>query len=152
MYFAPQLPPVLNTYVLGFLPADLDNRVILDVGCGFGDWGFFIRTRKSGVPYLIGLDIWRPYLEKVCLLKVYDDLIQVKLPQIPLKEKSVDISLACEILEHLPKSDGYELLRELERVTREMVVASAPLNLPQGEIHGNPFQKHISEWLPKDFT
>ena len=144
--------PILNTYVLNFLPEDLDNRVILDVGCGFGDWGFLIRTRKSGVLYLIGVDIWRPYLKKLCSLKVYDELIQVKLPRIPLKEKSVDISLACEILEHLPKRDGYELLRELERVTREMIVASVPLNLPQDEIHGNPFQKHISEWLPKDFA
>ena len=142
---------LLNACVLDFLPEDLGKRVVLDVGCGLGEWGFLIRTRKSSVPYLIGADIWRPYLEKIYSLNVYDELIQVKLPKIPLKEKSVNISLACEILEHLSKSDGHEFLIELERVTKEMIITSAPLNLPQGEIHGNPFQRHVSEWLPKDF-
>jgi len=43
-------------------------------------------------------------------------------------------------------------MKELEKVTKDMIIVSAPLNIPQGEVHGNPFQRHISEWLPEDFT
>jgi len=39
---------LLNAPVLGFLPDDLSDMVVLDVGCGFGEWGFIIRTRKHG--------------------------------------------------------------------------------------------------------
>lgn len=144
--------PVLNTHILSFLSDDLGDRVILDVGCGFGEWGFLIRIRKSGCPYMIGVDIWRSHLERLCPLKVYDECIQVEVPSIPFNKKSVDISLACEILEHLPKSVGYELMKELERVTKETIIVSSPLNpLPQDEVYGNPYERHISEWFSEDF-
>jgi len=143
---------LLNAPVLGFLPDDLGHRVVLDVGCGFGEWGFIIRTRKHGSPFLVGVDVWRPYLERIQSLNIYDELIQVEIPRIPLKKKSIDVSLACEILEHLQKNVGYELMKELEKVTKNMIIVSAPLNIPQEEVHGNPFQRHISEWLPEDFT
>jgi len=143
---------LLNTYVLGLLPEDLRNMVVLDVGCGFGEWGFLIRTRKSGFPYMVGVDVWRLHLERLCRLEVYDELIQVELPHIPFKEKSIDVSLACEILEHLPKSAGYQLLRELERVSRRLIVVSCPLGWPQGEIYGNPYERHVSEWEPQELA
>jgi len=143
--------PLLNTHILEFLPDDLDNLIVLDMGCGLGEWGFIMRTRKRGSPYLIGIDVWHPYLERVCPLEIYDELIQVRLPHIPLKEKSIDISIACEVLEHLSKIDGYELMTELEGVTEKIIIVSTPLNWQQEEICGNPFEKHINEWLPKDF-
>lgn len=141
----------LNIHVLDFLPDDLRDGVVLDVGCGFGEWGFLMRTRKSGFPYIIGVDIWRSHLERLCPLKVYDELIQVEVPRIPLMKKSVDISLACEILEHLRKSVGRELMIELERLTKETIIFSSPLNYPQEEIYSNPYERHVSEWFPEDF-
>jgi len=144
--------PSLNFHVLSFMPNDLDYRVVLDAGCGFGEWGFLLRTRKSGLPYLIGLDVWRSHLEKLCLIKVYDELLYGRIPPIPLKNKSVDISLACEILEHLSKKMGLGLLAELERVTKELIVVSVPINVSQEEIYGNPYEKHVSKWLLRDFA
>jgi len=144
--------PFLNSHVLGFIPDNLGDRIVLDIGCGFGEWGFLLRTRKSGSPCIIGVDIWRPHLEKLCPLKVYNEHIQVEISHIPFRKKSIDISLACEILEHLPKSVGYDLIRELERVTSEIIIISTPLNWPQEkEMYGNPYEKHISTWSPEDF-
>lgn len=142
---------LLNAHVLHFLPDDLGDMVVLDVGCGFGEWGFMMRTIKRGSPYLIGVDIWRPYLERIHPLKIYDELIEVKIPHIPLKEKSIDISVACEILEHLSKNAGCELMAELQRVTEKTIIVSTPLNYPQEEVRGNPYEKHVTDWSPKDF-
>jgi SAM-dependent methyltransferase len=137
---------VLDGHVLEALPKDLDDLVILDVACGLGLWGFLIRIHKSGCPYLIGIDVWRPHLAKISPLNVYDEVIQTQLPNISLKEKSVDISLACEVIEHLPTSVGYELLNRIEEITRQTIIVTTPLNFPQDEMYGNPYEKHISEW------
>ncbi|MEM2703871.1 MAG: class I SAM-dependent methyltransferase [Candidatus Bathyarchaeia archaeon] len=143
---------LLNAYVLGLLPENLRNMFILDVGCGFGEWGFLIRTRKGGFPFLIGVDIWHPHLMRLRKLNVYDVLVRLKIPFLPFKEKSVDASLACEILEHIPKSEGYQLLEELERVSRKLIVVTSPLGWPQEEIYGNPYERHISEWSPRELV
>lgn len=97
--------------------------VILDVGCGYGEWGFFIRTRKVGLPYMIGTDTWRPHLNRLCPLGIYEELVQVKVPILPFKE----------------------------RVSKSLVIISSPIGWPQEEIYGNPYEKHISEWKPEEF-
>lgn len=143
---------LLNVHVLGLLPDNLRDMFVLDVGCGFGEWGFLIRTRKDGSPFLIGVDIWHPHLMRLCGLNVYTALVHVRLPFLPFRDKSVDVSLACEILEHLPKSSGYQLLEEIERISRKLVIVSTPLGWPQDEIYGNPHEKHISEWHPRELV
>ena len=140
----------LDLHVLDLLPHNLNKLVILDVGCGFGDWGFLIRTRKRGVPYLIGADIWLPYLKILKPLNIYDEVIRIEASRIPIKSKSVDITLACEILEHLPKKNGEILLKNIERITKKLIVLSTPLNCPQDELEGNPYQKHVTEWSLKE--
>ncbi|MEM2028768.1 MAG: class I SAM-dependent methyltransferase, partial [Candidatus Bathyarchaeia archaeon] len=143
---------LLDKYVLKLLPEDLDNLLMLDVGCGRGGWGQILRAKKRGFPRLIGIDVWRPHLENLCRTKVYSDLIAVNAPNLPLKDKCVDIILACEILEHLTKDAGYALLAELERVCRKIIIISTPLNWPQGEIYGNPYERHVSEWRAEDLA
>lgn len=141
---------LLNKYILNLLPINLDNLVILDVGCGYGEWGALLRRRKGSF-YLVGVDIWRPHLIMLNKIGVYDELIQVDAPKLPFKDKSVDVSLACEVLEHLGKEEGYELLKELERISRDKVIVSTPLNWPQENIYGNPYERHRSEWAPSEF-
>lgn len=143
---------LLNTHVLGLLPEDLRDMFVLDVGCGLGEWGFLIRTRKNGFPFLIGVDIWHPHLKRLRRLNIYDALVHVKIPFLPFRDKSFDVSLACEILEHLQKSSGYQLLEELERVSRRLIIVSSRFGWPQEEIYGNPYEKHVSEWYPQELV
>jgi len=139
---------VLNKPIMTLIPDDCG--VMLDVGSGRGSWGFLIKVYKKS-QFLIGLDIWKPYLDKLNRLKVYDDLMRVCLPYLPFQEKSFDVTLASEVLEHLTHQDGLIFLNELDRVTRRRIIISTPLNLPQNRIvDGNPFNKHRSEWKPKE--
>jgi len=141
----------LEAPILTLLPNNLDNLSILSVGCGFGGWGFLIRVRKTGAPRIIGVDIWRPYIKRLSPLAVYNGLIMADASHLPLAEKCIDISLACEIIEHLPKKSGYLLLKELERVTKRMIIVTSPINYPQ-EVSINPHGKHISEWASREYA
>lgn len=136
--------PALNRPVLKLLPENLDNLRILDCGCGIGEWGFLIRTRKKGCPHIIGIDIDQEYLRVISPLKIYDQLWNMDFRDINFKDNFFDISLGFETVEHLNKKDGYIYLSEIERVTKNLVVLSTP--------NGPMFSRdHKSHWFERDF-
>lgn len=143
--------PHLEAPILNLLPTNLSNLSILDVGCGIGEWGFLIRVKKTGVPRIIGVDIWRPHLKRLSPLMVYNGLITANASHLPFTKKCIDISLACEILEHLHKKTGCLLLKELERITKKMIIVTTPIKYPQ-EASSNPYERHVSEWAPREYA
>lgn len=129
----------------------LKRKSFLDVGCGFGCWGHKIRA-YSDPSYLVGIDVWKPYLLKIKHKKIYDDLILADALHLPFKEKSINIILACEIIEHLPKFKGKIFLNTLEKISTDKIILSTPnFRYLQDEVRGNPFEKHISFWRYSDF-
>lgn len=138
---------LLNRPILRLIPKK--SRLILDVACGYGNWGYLIRMCKQ-CECLVGLEVWKPYLDRLRGVKIYDVLIQCELPCIPFKSNSFDVVLASEILEHMNYEDGLTLLNEMERVANGTIIISTPIDLPQNKtIDGNPFNKHKSEWNVK---
>jgi len=65
---------------------------------------------------MVGLDIWKDYLKHSRRHNVYDDYVLADASRLPFRDKSFDIILACEVIEHMPKSRGWSFLKELERV------------------------------------
>jgi SAM-dependent methyltransferase len=120
------------------------EKTFLDVGCGFGVWGYKIRAYSNN-SYLIGIDIWKPYLLQTKRKCVYDDLVIADASHLPFREKSIDITLACEVIEHIHDSKTATFLFSLETITKEKLIVSTPnYEYLQSEIHGNPYEKHIS--------
>lgn len=143
--------PVLDKHILRLLPEDLDNVDILDVASGLGSWGYQIRTRAEGVPRITSLDIWTPYIERIYPLNIYNSLVCADARKLPFRDNSFCVILACEVLEHLPQSEGIDFLEELERVAREMLIVTTPLGfMHQGDINGNKHERHISAWQKED--
>jgi len=132
---------LINDPVLDLIPNNCGR--VLDVACGMGEWGFFVKTRKN-CSYLVGIDIWEPYLEKLRQLNIYDELIISRLPKLPKFDQLFDVILALEILEHLTKENGYKLLKNLEQLikTGGIIIVSTPMNYP--------CETHISEWTPRE--
>lgn len=144
--------PVLDKSVLELFPRCLDNLNIIDIASGYGLWGFYIRTKTNGLPNIIGLDIWSPYIDRIHRLNIYDEMICADVRRLPFRVNSFDIVLGCEILEHLPKSEGIDVLDELEKLARRMIIVTTPLGfIPQDEIDGNVFERHISSWTGEEF-
>ena len=139
---------VLNEPIMSMIPYNCGR--VLDVACGKGDWGFQIRTRKN-CSYLVGIDIWKPFLDTLSELNVYDELIEMALPELPRFDEPFDVILASEILEHLTKKNGHKLLINLEQVVRTTgrIITSTPIGYPEEATPGYPYA-HISEWTPTE--
>jgi SAM-dependent methyltransferase len=137
------ITPVLSQLSVG--------RSFLDIACGYGRWGKIIRGLCRPT-YLVGLDVWKPCLLKMKGQKVYDDLVLSDARKLPFKDGSFDVCLACEVIEHMPKREGFAFLSSLEKVPKEMLIVSSPnFDYKQDEVRGNPFEKHVSVWSNKDF-
>ena|ERR1700686_1265642 len=125
-----------------------DCGSVADVGCGEDSLLQFLRLSGE----TIGIDAHTPSVEASRSRRIHDRYIVGPVRPLPLTDKSVDAAIALELIEHLPKDDGYLLLQDLERVARKVVIVTTPCGyLPQGPLRGNPYQCHLSGWLPDEF-
>jgi SAM-dependent methyltransferase len=133
---------------------------ILDIGCGYGKWGFLAKTHgwmfNCNKPSVIGVDLFLPHLKSVLSNGFYDGRIMASGCELPFADHSFDTVLAIEILEHLAKANGYKLLVEAERVARHRVIFSTPafpsyrggLETLEGF---NRYEAHLSFWPQREF-
>lgn len=131
----------------------LGNRAgsVLSIGCGNGEKDeHIVRRRKPHL--LVGLDIFEPCLRACQRTSVHDGLVLGDARRLPFRDRSFDVVVAAEVIEHLEKDDASELLREMERVARKKIIISCPVGyVDQGEYDGNPFQLHRSGFTPAEF-
>jgi len=99
-----------------------DEWKILDVGCGRSS---SLQGVEKG-SYRVGLDIYMPYILKSRELSVHDDYVLGDARALPFKSSSFDAAVATEILEHLDKSDGLRMIKEMERVTKKKILGTTP--------------------------
>jgi len=119
-----------------------DDWSVLDVGCGRDS---ILKYVNKG-SYKVGVDIYEPYVKRATESNFYDEVIQADARKLPFESKSFDCAVAVEVLEHLDKSDGLVMLKELERVARKKVIMTTPngfLNTYAGPAD-NPEEKHLS--------
>lgn len=65
---------------------------------------------------------------------------------------SYDIVMAFDLIEHLPKHQGYLLVYEMQRISRSMAVVFTPNgHVWQPPSSDNEWNAHISGWTPKEF-
>lgn len=125
------------------------NQSLLDVGCGSGRPGGIIKRHRN--VFSVGVDIFRPYLQHCKENHTHDELIQCDVRKLPFKKKSFDAVLCKEVIEHLDKQEGDELIKELERVAQSQLILTTPVGAyEQHEYDDNPFQQHRSAREPSD--
>lgn len=137
-----------------------DAETVLDIGCG-------VRPCLDIIPKThICLDPSKEYMDilKSChpkntqyIFLNTDALTGLK----TFADLSVDTVLALDLIEHLKKEDGFELLKEADRVAKKQIIFFTPLGFVSNEqtdsntdawgLHGKELQKHRSGWLPEDF-
>ena len=144
-----------DKFIKTLFPDQLQDIKILDVGCGYGETGLYIRTRlclNKGWCLLYGLEVYRPYYQLQQKLGIYDDVTLGDARKIPYLDKQFHVSIAQHVIEHLHKQDGYVMLDEMERVTTDRVIICTPHGYTEsGPLDDNEHNNHLSGWYPKDF-
>ena len=84
------------------------GKKILDVGCGYGKWGFLMKkyfwsTQNGSLreePFVVGIDYHKPTMQRLTHHHVYDQLVQGNAAYLPFRDKSFDTILAALVREH----------------------------------------------------
>jgi SAM-dependent methyltransferase len=100
------------------IPEDCSS--ILDVGCGDGR---ITNRLVKKFNHVCGLDTSEEGLKHVESEKVLGNLDCLQ-----FTDKSFDLILCCEVLEHLPYQIYEKALKEIERVSKKYIIISVPNN------------------------
>lgn len=131
----------------------MDSQSVLDVGCGVGT-----TLKDFPCPIKIGIDPHKPYLEKA---KQVASFLPIKLEAEHLEDtfidKSIDSVTLIDVIEHMEKETGFEVLRQAERIASKKVIVFTPrgffkqLDTDHLDLGGEFYQKHRSGWEVEDF-
>ena len=113
---------------------------VLDLGCGHESpiWGL-------SIPLSVGVELFEPSLQESRRKGIHSQYIRADIRKLEFKQKSFDAVIAIEVLEHLTKEEGAELLIKMEQWARKKVIVTTPNGyLWQDGYGSNPLQEHKS--------
>lgn len=146
-------PYYLNKHILGKLPLDLSGYTILDACCGAGDWSHLIRTRKEGNPDITGIEIYKPYVDKLRVINTYDRLYNEDIETwIRLFDMNrYDVILFVECAEHIEKEKSIGIIKSLDKMCDKIMIVTTPINFVQTNnmTEENEYNYHISHGFDK---
>ena len=136
-------------------------KTILDIGVGFGKYGFLSREYlelwdgrdkyNDWKRQIDGIEVFKKYLTPVHDF-IYDHVyIGNAVDILPTLETKYDLILLIDILEHFDYKDGMKLLEECTRRGRNIVIATPKDIGSQKDSFGNPFEIHKFQWRRKHF-
>lgn len=143
--------------ILGVLEHAHECTSVLDVGVGFGKYGLLFRehldvrrrrySQEEWQTTIDGVEIWEGYLTPVhqyIYTQIYVGDITKLVDSLPV----YDVILLCDVIEHMPYSDGAELLLRLyeEHLSNAMVVSYPPIIGADWKRWENPSERHHVIW------
>jgi hypothetical protein len=144
----------IQRYLAMILGSDKECRTAIDLGCGYRS----ILSAYRPLLKTTGVEIFEESLEKAKKMQQHDHYIHSGILDLDI-EKAItlnggkfDLVTAVEVIEHMPKKDGYKLLEICEQLTQKYILITTPNGfLEQGPEYGNEYQRHLSGWFPHDF-
>src|ERR1051326_5304667 len=127
-----------------------DCRSALDIGCGPSSVVRMLDFERS-----VGIDGYEPSVLQARKAGTHQELIHGDIRQLGqlFQAKQFDCCLALDVIEHLQKKEGYQLLEEMERIATRKVLLFTPSGfLPQKNRQSGELQKHQSGWEPDEMT
>jgi SAM-dependent methyltransferase len=120
-----------------------DCQTVLDVGCGN-----FSPLRFLPQSHVVGMDGYTPAIEEACRSGTHNEYFRGNVLQIGklFPDRRFDACVALDVIEHLPKEDGWQMLTDMERLATKRVIIFTPNGfIPQNSQNGD-LQEHLSGW------
>lgn len=136
----------------------LQPRQVLDIGFGFGKWGFLLREALDFIDGRVAREDWAVTIDGIDAREngsplegwVYDDVQIGDIRELIDDLKPYDLVVMGDVIEHFDKAEGISLLHTLLAKHRN-VLLTTPYAFFEQEIEGNPYQRHRSHWTINDF-
>lgn len=127
-----------------------DCDTVLDLGCGnrslLASAGILPSTGLS-----VGVDLFEPYLLDSKRRGIHSQYVKADIRSIEFTQKAFDAIVAIELLEHMTKEEGSELLNRMEKWARQKVLISTSNGyVQQDACDNNPLQEHKSGWTVRE--
>ena len=151
-------------YVLDFLGRLIwgKSATVLDVGAGFGRWGFLCRCHMGNGESLtanpsqnLKIDAIEAFSPNISLIYdcVYNATYKGDVVAVLPALGDYDIIICSHMIEHLSKEQALALIDRMRQKARMALILCLPWgHWPQDAIGGNDFEVHKSSWLPSDFS
>jgi SAM-dependent methyltransferase len=104
--------------ILDLIPENVNT--VLDIGCGKGDIVNTLCTH-TGARHVVGCEV-----SPEALTYVMVPAVRAGLPSLPFAEKSFDLVICLEVLEHIAHAGYAAALREIRRIAKEYIIIGVP--------------------------
>lgn len=111
--------------LVGIIDNNLNNKLILDVGCAKGYFGKALIKKGARV---VGIDISKIVVKEAKKILTDAKIVDLNTDKLPFKNKEFDIVVASEIIEHL--LSPVDVLKDLNRVLKvdgELIISTPNL-------------------------
>jgi len=132
---------------------------VLDLGCGIMQATTDILGEPGNLccKVILGVDVFQKYLDHIKYR--YPTLLMDLKNTAVFLDKSYDVVLCIDVLEHLEKMEAILLISEMERIARKLVIIYTPKDFVLNDDHvkeawgfvNNPFQIHKSNISQEEF-
>ena len=136
----------MNVYHTELETLVCDSETLLDVGCGENSPIKYFNKRLN---YSVGVDGFQKSIDLCKKEKIHDEYHCINILNIKdnFNNNSFDCVIALDVIEHLEKDLGFELINQMESISSNKVIIFTPNGfLPQAEHSDNIYQKHLSGW------
>lgn len=138
-----------------------DPESLLDIGVGFGKYGFlsreYLELWNNSNEYLQwtrqidGIEVYDPYLTP-WHDRIYNRIFRGNALEIlPGITQRYDLILMIDVLEHFTYEEGLKIIEHCMRCGKNIIVSVPAEMSDQGEVYGNPYETHKYQWIKKDF-
>jgi 2-polyprenyl-3-methyl-5-hydroxy-6-metoxy-1,4-benzoquinol methylase len=157
--FLTQVPTII--YLIG----QIKPTSILDVGKGFGKYGFLIHEyigvdnknklnpsltmKEQSVIRIDAMEIDEQLLLPH-LNHFYNEVFKGNILEMYEKMNKYDLILMIDVIEHLDKTAALNMLKFFAAKKTKMIIAT-PLKFFRQHLYSSEYEEHISHWTENDF-
>ena len=134
---------------------------LLDIGTGFGKFGFLAREYlelwnetseyQKWVRVIDGIEAFEPYLTPVHKFIYNNIYIGNAIDILPELKEQYDLILMIDVFEHFTYDQGLKVLDQCKNLGRNILISVPSEMSPQEAVYGNQFEIHKYPWKRKDF-
>jgi len=142
----------------------INPKKILDIGCGFGRWGFLCREfldlwddgvyiKNNFSRFIDAVEIYKNYIQPYHYYFYNNIYIENAVDFLYSTTNFYDLIIAGDVIEHFKKDEGFKLI-ELSLKKSKFVMINIPIgkNWPQEATEENIYEEHRRVWFKKDFN